>query len=483
MSAYEPAGPPPESTDPFEHFLAGRSASGQPGPEQPPADGNPSAPTAPPGASSWGPPPPVPPGPGPSAYGQAASQGAAQAYPQAAGQQYPYGTGPAYPQGAQPGRPAAPQQPVHPQQTSHQHSGYQQVQQPPAYPPQPQSYGPPASAQPQHYGQPQGYAQPQGHVQPGAYAQPAQPSAYAAPGQPGAYARPGQPPAGQPLVGQPIPGFPHPGQPVPGQPVPQAVPPGTSWPPSAAPAAVGPQALSTMSGPPMPPAPQPATAQPPGPVQPWTPASGQVVAAPRPAAMPQPWGQQRNPRPRWFRRNLWGLLFLIPALVAAGISPTIDMWDQIKGQPLVEVTPGADQWATYAGVHVRLESMSEEKTLPGYGGSTVPVPAGVRAIKVVLAFDGPSTALNGCQLYVVSKSGEKYASNPNELDDGKLTYDMCSVPEPDLFATPAPTGPSPSPGLVLRWKTTTYFALPLSAYAAGVRIELRSENPRYLVLS
>ena len=211
-----------------------------------------------------------------------------------------------------------------------------------------------------------------------------------------------------------------------------------------------------------------------------------------PVAAPPP--KPATPPKGWWRRNRWGLLLLIPALVLALVPPVISVYDMLwTRQERLPIAGSTDTWATYGGVRVRLVEISEEKDLPGYGGRREKAPAGMRVVKVVLAFDGPGEALAGCEVWLESTTGERFSADPDELDDAKLPSGSCSAEDgAQPTVTPAPSGgtsaessvtSSPDPEAVQQWRTETYFVMPPTSYPRSVRIVVRTQLPEYVVLS
>lgn len=211
--------------------------------------------------------------------------------------------------------------------------------------------------------------------------------------------------------------------------------------------------------------------------------------------------QGRSARPGWWRRNIFGVLLLVPALVLTAVEPVISnyetLWTRRERVP-AQVAEGA--WASYGGVRVRLVEVAEEKDLPAYGGQRKPAPTGMRVVRVVLAFEGPGTALSLCKLTLLSTTGDEYAARPDELSGASLGYDPCSVEEaiepvdqvgtstsasPSATATQAVANPTPSvdPSANHQWRTETYFVMPLDAYPGKVHLSLSTLLPDYLVLN
>jgi hypothetical protein len=218
------------------------------------------------------------------------------------------------------------------------------------------------------------------------------------------------------------------------------------------------------------------------------------LSAPQQPPIASPPPKPAAPPKGWWRRNRWGLLLLIPALVLALVAPVMGVYDMLwTRQERLPLAGGTTTWVTYGGVRVRLVELSEEKDLPGYGGRREPAPAGMRVVKVVLGFDGPGEALSGCEVWLESTTGERFSANPDELDDAKLGYGSCAAEDgAQPTVTPVPSGgtsaepsvtSSPDSEAVQQWRTETYFVMPLTSYPRSVRIVARTQLPEYVLLS
>jgi hypothetical protein len=126
-------------------------------------------------------------------------------------------------------------------------------------------------------------------------------------------------------------------------------------------------------------------------------------------------------RPGWARRNLWGLLAL-PLAVVAALSASSDrvqlyFWEEGLRQP----TSGrAGQWVSYQetytdseGEHqralrVRLDSVTAT-TLPWQSRSPLSLPPGTKALAVTLSLQAdPALPLTVCNLALRDAAGNRY---------------------------------------------------------------------------
>lgn len=180
--------------------------------------------------------------------------------------------------------------------------------------------------------------------------------------------------------------------------------------------------------------------------------------------------EARAPR-GWWRRNLWGLLALLPILAATGWLH----YDSVKeryweGQPRIPVSAGADGWAPLASARVRLVTLEPADDLKTYAGKPFTPPSGVAVWRAVLAFEAPDQeAIGGCKLLLEDTTGKTYGAGPRELDGARLPFATSCLAEDQ----PAP----PS------YEVTAYFTTPSAAQAAAVRIEVTRDLPRYARLT
>ncbi|MEJ3745251.1 hypothetical protein WEI85_18405 [Actinomycetes bacterium KLBMP 9797] len=200
------------------------------------------------------------------------------------------------------------------------------------------------------------------------------------------------------------------------------------------------------------PAVQPTTRQPPAP--PATPA----VASPTPVA---------PPARGWWRRNLWGLIALVPVFALAIAPAAKDGWDLYNRIEAHEAVPaGADGWVTYAGARIRLVELAPATGLQNYREQPFTPPKGVRVWRATLAFEtSDPQGMVSCGIELEDRAGRRYSDAPNELSGAAdLGFSNCA-PEDDN--TPSP------------YQTFAYFALPESATPAAIRITRPTGLPRY----
>jgi hypothetical protein len=171
----------------------------------------------------------------------------------------------------------------------------------------------------------------------------------------------------------------------------------------------------------------------------------------------------------WWRRNRWGLVALLPALLVALALQLDDVYDIYwKRQPRQPVSAGADGWVTYGEARLKLVALEPADDLRTFGGEPFPLPAGVAAWKATIAFEATKEAIGGCKLSLEDDAGRTYAPSPDELSDARTPFASC-LPDYD----PPPKS----------YQNEIYFATPESARPVAVRISLFPQLPRYARLA
>jgi hypothetical protein len=169
----------------------------------------------------------------------------------------------------------------------------------------------------------------------------------------------------------------------------------------------------------------------------------------------------------WWRRNLWGLLALVPVFALA-IGPSakegIDRFNRFETYR--PITVGADGWADFAGVRIKLVEVTPTTDAKTFGGDPFVLTGGLTLWRVTITIEAPSTnALAGCAVKLEDKEGRIYGSDPSEVDAARLPYPGC-MPEDDKAPPP--------------FQVVNYFVMPESASPAAVRITRSTETPRYI---
>jgi hypothetical protein len=182
----------------------------------------------------------------------------------------------------------------------------------------------------------------------------------------------------------------------------------------------------------------------------------------------------------WWRRNLWGLLVLPPAVALSVAIPfkeeVYDRW--FKLEPRVPVTATQGVWVGYAGARLRLLESGLVDQVTDRAKKPFAVP-GAKVWQARVGIDEPNEkALGGCQVFLEDSAGRKYSDRPPELNGAALPFAAGCVPPIDVDEGPS-SGPSPS-ATRLRFEQTFFFVLPASAEPVAVRVELATLAPTYV---
>ena len=169
----------------------------------------------------------------------------------------------------------------------------------------------------------------------------------------------------------------------------------------------------------------------------------------------------------WWRRNLWGLILVIPLAVgmfALNATPMYRLnFASLPKRPApVDGTGKAtlDDYAVRVVEVVRVDDSAELKDL--LGSQRPPLPTTVKVWRAILSFAGPAEISGLCTVELLDGQGRAYTSGPSELAAGSLA---CSRDDDQ----------QPSPYL-----TTAFFLLPAESRPAAVRVMWEPRLPRYI---
>lgn len=172
----------------------------------------------------------------------------------------------------------------------------------------------------------------------------------------------------------------------------------------------------------------------------------------------------------WWRRNLWGLIALLP-LLALALGPSakegVERFNRIETYR--PITAGADGWVDFSGIRFKLAEVTPTTDAKTFGGDPFVLPDGLTLWRVTLTIEAPDTkSLAGCAVKLEDKDGRLYGSDPSEVDAARLPYPGCT-PEDDKAQPP--------------YQVVNYFVMPEDARPAAVRVTRSTENPRYVRFS
>ncbi|MBB5870602.1 hypothetical protein F4553_003981 [Allocatelliglobosispora scoriae] len=175
----------------------------------------------------------------------------------------------------------------------------------------------------------------------------------------------------------------------------------------------------------------------------------------------------------WWRRNLWGLIALLPAIAALiGVNYRDAYGRYWEFQPRVPVSSSG--WVEYAGSGMRLAELTDvTDQLKDYSGDPVVIPGGVRAWRAVVEFRyGPGVKNGGCSFHLEDDHGRVYGANPRELSEARVArYASCEADETKVK--------DPSAG----FRVEVFFIAAPDSRPVAVRIVLGTSLPRYARLT
>jgi hypothetical protein len=168
----------------------------------------------------------------------------------------------------------------------------------------------------------------------------------------------------------------------------------------------------------------------------------------------------------WWRRNLWGLILLLPVTAGLFAFNADLLYDvNILAKPRDPVPVDATGTAVLDNFEVTLESFeSVSEDDPAFLDRDITVPESVQAWRAVVRFSGPEDDLSLCKVALVDEGDRAYPSGPVMLPLGPFG---CS---PDDYESPSP------------FTTTFYFLLPAQARPQALQITWLPLLPRYVQL-
>jgi len=191
------------------------------------------------------------------------------------------------------------------------------------------------------------------------------------------------------------------------------------------------------------------------------------TSSPPPAPPPPAPARSRG----WWRRNVWGLILLLPltaGLFALNRNLIYDRNFAVEPRlaAAVDGTGKAvlDDYAIRLIEAVPVPSSELETILSG----RPPLPSTARPWRVILSIAGPQESFVGdCRVELMTADDLAYLASPNELAFTGSTLSHCY---PDDSRQPSP------------YVTTLYMLLPADQEPVGVRITWEPLLPRYIYL-
>jgi hypothetical protein len=173
----------------------------------------------------------------------------------------------------------------------------------------------------------------------------------------------------------------------------------------------------------------------------------------------------------WWRRNIWGLVLLLPlvlGLFASNLSTAYDRHyrSQAKEPVPVDGTGQAvlDDYALRVIELAPVENELDVDRLVGFGQEAPP--SSTRVWRAIVSVDAPrdeNSTVSVCKSWLVDEAGRRYTNNPDELGRAPHVFGECSPDDDD----------QPSP-----YATTMVFLLPAEARPAALVITWLDRLPR-----
>ncbi|MEV4416947.1 hypothetical protein [Catellatospora sp. NPDC049609] len=174
----------------------------------------------------------------------------------------------------------------------------------------------------------------------------------------------------------------------------------------------------------------------------------------------------------WWRRNVWGLLAVVPAFVAMGyasIYNDLDRWERGEPKP---VAAAADGWVDFGGVRLRLVEIAPATDLKRFNREPFTVPQGIVAWRAVFEIQASGPEVPFCSVELEDAAGNVYDDRPDELSRADADRATCA---PDDSPVPAASG---------RHQAAAYFVTAAGAEPVAVRVTFGSVDlARYARLS
>jgi hypothetical protein len=175
----------------------------------------------------------------------------------------------------------------------------------------------------------------------------------------------------------------------------------------------------------------------------------------------------------WLRRNRWGLVLVVPAMVLALALPVHDAYGQFwKTAPRTAVTQGSSGWVAYDDATMRLTALTSVTHLTGFSDEAIAVPSGLEIFIASIEFQSTSPSkLVGCNMSMEDSTGATYATDMDIVSDlgVDVTFPSCT---PDSIGKPPAT-----------WTAKVYFVAPAGARPVAVRIVIGKLLPKYARLT
>ena len=176
----------------------------------------------------------------------------------------------------------------------------------------------------------------------------------------------------------------------------------------------------------------------------------------------------------WFRRNRWGLIGLVPAVLALlALSAENVYYGVWSMNPRTPVAADSGGRYTLGTTRIRLVGVAAATDLKSFDGTSFVPPPHVTIWRARIEFatevkDG-NTDIGGCAIAIEDTAGRTFSEDPKEIDGAADVVASSCLP-PDNASGPT------------TYVNAVYFALPSDAHPVAVRITEPVQLPRYVRL-
>lgn len=139
-------------------------------------------------------------------------------------------------------------------------------------------------------------------------------------------------------------------------------------------------------------------------------------------------------KPRWWRRNLWALIVLLPVLAGAGWFSTSDLRAARAESYTDAVSPASDGWITLGDNTFRITGFVRYTPAKSSDGPTS-LPAGTTAWRLKGELRSISEGASLCGLMVAASDGNSYsAGSATLIGNGSFTGNCLNLGDADKKA-------------------------------------------------
>jgi hypothetical protein len=172
-------------------------------------------------------------------------------------------------------------------------------------------------------------------------------------------------------------------------------------------------------------------------------------------------------KPGFFRRNMWGLLGLLPAVAAFAVvaSDRTDFLDQqLNGQPRAGVSAAPADWVSFSKARLRLVAMAATTDLYDTAGRPMKLPPDLKTWRAVIEIQVDNqNDLADCEISLEDSLGRLFGTRPHELANLKMPIPTCTAEDTALNA----------------YQVTVFFVAPADAEPVAVRVMRQAALPSY----